>query len=238
MNATPFLRPCLQSSLKPSLIAATLLAAGVASGTPALAATHGAAVRVAPAVHRAALPSVPLHRGGYRHAGYRPHVYSSVWFGPSWGYGPGWFDPWYASIGYWRHGIGVVIPVLPLGYTRIWVNGDPYYYADDTYYVRAPGGYRIVERPEGDYHYDEAAPRDGPTPSYAKASRSPTDELVITAERGQTATQKSFDRIDCERAAISRTGYEPSSPEAGAVKKADYVRDVSACLQGKGYGVR
>ncbi len=183
--------------------------------------------------------AAPLHRvGGYSHV--RGH-YAPRWYGTV-SYGPGWYSPWpwygpSLSVGYWGRNIGLVIPVLPIGYTRVWVDGDPYYVADDVYYVREPRGYRIVDRPEGMHDHEEPR-RDGPTPTYVKTEKSPSDELVISPARGQTATQQSFDRIDCERAAIRNTGYEPAVPDAGAVKKAEWVKDVAACMSGKGYAVK
>lgn len=162
-----------------------------------------------------------------------------MWLGPSWGqtwgYAPFWRDPW-ASISYRHRGVGVVIPVLPLGYRSLWVGGEPYYEADDVYYRRVPGGYRVVAPPEGEHRTDDGATASSGSPISTFVS--PTDELVIAPERGQSATQRAFDRLDCERAAIARTGYEPTAPGAGAVKKAEYVREVSGCLTGKGYSVK
>jgi hypothetical protein len=43
--------------------------------------------------------------------------------------------------------LGIIIPVLPIGYTTLWVRGLPYYYADDVYYTRVPSGYQVVDAP-------------------------------------------------------------------------------------------
>lgn len=185
-------------------------------------------VKVSP-VHRVGASG---HFRGHSHPRWRGYV--SV--------GPGWYSPWpwygpSLSVGYWGRHVGLVIPVLPIGYQQVWVDGDPYYVVDDVYYVREPRGYRMVERPEGDHRHEEPR-RDGPTPVYVKTEKSPTDELVIAAQRGQTLTQQSFDRIDCERAAIRNTGYEPAAPGAGALKKAEWVKDVAACMTGKGYAIK
>ena len=36
---------------------------------------------------------------------------------------------------------GLFVPFLPLYYTTIWIQGIPYYYANDTYYTQTDGGY-------------------------------------------------------------------------------------------------
>jgi hypothetical protein len=217
----------MKSPISFSLIPATIAALFLGAGANDAGAAAAPSVKAAP-LHRVGHSG---HVRGYHH----PRWYGSVSYGPSW-YLP-W--PWYGpslSVGYWGRHVGLVIPVLPIGYTRVWVEGDPYYVADDVYYVREPRGYRIVDRPEGDHHHEEPR-RDGPTPTYVKTEKSPTDELAITAQRGQSLTQQSFDRIDCERAAIRNTGYEPAAG-GGAVKKAEWVKDVASCMGGKGYAVK
>ena len=46
-----------------------------------------------------------------------------------------------------RPPVGVVVPVLPAGYTTVYTAGVPYYYANDVYYVQQPGGYAVAEPP-------------------------------------------------------------------------------------------
>ncbi|MBL8519895.1 MAG: hypothetical protein JNK75_04420 [Betaproteobacteria bacterium] len=166
--------------------------------------------------------SAPVHRAGHagvRHHGHHPRRWSgSVYLGPSWGF-PWWWGSPALSIGYWgRHG-GISVPMVPISESRFYVN-------------------RELEEWDEDAHTDRDPRRAGPTPVYVRQEKSPTDELAITPTRGQSMTQQSFDRIDCERAGIKNTGYEPSAPGAGAVKKADWVKDVAACMSGKGYSVK
>jgi hypothetical protein len=172
---------------------------------------------------------------GYVSVGYRGGHYRSGHNNRHWGY-RGWVGPT----------IGLSVPLLPLGYSSLWVGGSPYYYANDVYYARSLDGYRVASSPYDDvaWHdtYQEApsAKLSPPTPTYVKpaTASAPTDELVITPRNKQTETQKSFDRIDCERAAIVQTGFDPAAASGEALRKADYVKAVSACLEGKGYSVK
>jgi len=236
-------------------IAAVVLAIGVAMPVAVSAAAPGREARPAQSqanTHRApshrSAPVTRIHRPsqthfnghygwrspGYVSAGYRGGNYRSNHNHRHWGY-RGWVGP----------AIGLSVPLLPFGYSSLWVGGSPYYYANDVYYVRSLDGYRVVPSPYDDVAWHETyqeAPSgklSPPTPSYVKpaAAPAPTDELSITPRNNQSATQRSFDRIDCERAAITQTGYDPSSG-GEALRKAEYVRNVSACLEGKGYTVK
>ncbi len=124
---------------------------------------------------------------------------------------------------------GVTIPILPLGYTSLYIGGVPYFYADDVYYRPVRGGYAVVEPPPGEVTWHPDAP---------PAAPAATDTLVITPRNNQTDTQRSFDRIDCEKAASQQTGFDPNGASADAVRKADYIKAVAACLEGKGYSVK
>jgi hypothetical protein len=223
------------SPYAPARFALCALAVLFAVPASEAASAPGSSARAAHGGYRAGYAAAPVHRIGHHRSNYHRHR----WSGSAWLSAP-WVSPWYGpslSIGYGSRHFGAVIPLLPLGYQQLWIDGEPVYTADDVYYVRVPGGYRVVERPEGEHHVD-AGRRDGPTPSYVKNFKSPTDELVITPGRGQSLTQRSFDRIDCERAAIAKTGYEPSSAGEGALKKAEWVKEVSSCLVAKGYAVK
>ena len=158
----------------PAIVAAMFLQTGV----------NDADAATAPGVK-----AVSLHRVGHTGLRHHGHHYRH-WSGTAW-LGSGWSSPWpwygpSISIGHWGRHVGLVIPALPIGYTRVWVDGESYYEADDVTYVREPRGYRIVERPEGDHRHEEPR-RDGPTPTYVKTEKSPTDELAITAQRGPNA---------------------------------------------------
>ncbi|MBL8523678.1 MAG: hypothetical protein JNN20_08315 [Betaproteobacteria bacterium] len=235
-------RAALRSVVLATLATAALGIPTLASAAPGRdarpAASHSSSYRAAPVrsvgtYHRASYPRYGYSnwRPGYLGVGYRG--YRGGYYGSRYWYG-------------WGPAIGLTIPLLPLGYTSLWVGGTPYYYANNVYYVRSVDGYRVVEPPMVDdvtWHDTPREPASGgfsaPTPSYAKPAPAPapTDELSITPRNNQSATQRSFDRIDCERAAITQTGYDPSAG-GEALRKAEYVRNVSACLEGKGYTVK
>jgi hypothetical protein len=43
--------------------------------------------------------------------------------------------------------IGLIVDILPSGYSTIIVDGNTYYYYEDVYYTNGPSGYIVVERP-------------------------------------------------------------------------------------------
>ncbi len=181
-------------------------------------ATLAPAVATAEVKHgatRAASPSHSGHRHHHNHHnyGYRGHTALGSFWGPSLTWG------------------------LPFGYSRLWFGGVPYYYADNVYYQRVLNEYRVVPAPTGEGVLLPPVSR-APTPSYAQRAPAATDALVITAQRGQSATQQSFDRIDCERAAIRTTGFDPATSTGAALAKAEFVKAVATCLTGVGYSVK
>jgi hypothetical protein len=168
----------------------------------------------------AAAPSTPVagidagHRAGVTvHVGGGPrhHRKHRYWRGHLY-FSPFWAGaPWWADPWYGDHHYRGVGLALPLGHG-----------------------------PAPRFRFDEDEPHEPtPAPSASPAAFvSPTDGLVIRARRGQGATAQSFDRIECERKAIAATGFEPTVAAGGEQKKAEYVRAVAACLDGKGYEVR
>lgn len=238
-SSRKLLRATVIATLTAGALAVPSVTSAAAGRDARPAASHASSYRAAPVrsvntYHRTSYPR-------YGYSGWRPGYYGV-------GYRGGYYGSryWYG----WGPAIGLTIPLLPLGYTSLWVGGTPYYYTNDVYYVRGTNGYRVVEPPIVDdvtWHDTPREPASGsfsaaPTPSYAKPAAppvvaTPTDELSITPRNNQSATQRSFDRIDCERAAISQTGYDPSAG-GEALRKAEYVRNVSACLEGKGYTVK
>ena len=77
-----------------------------------------------------------------------------------------------------------------------------------------------------------------PTPTYAQPQQG---QLYAYPKNGQTATQSTFDRIECERWGSGQTGFNPTSPAQtaeDAQRRNDYQRAVSACLEGRGYTVK
>lgn len=136
---------------------------------------------------------------------------------------------------HWGPSSGLYFSLVPPAYTRFWYGGSPYFVADGGYYLSGPGGYRLIPPATGE---DTPPPTQRtvtpPVPSHV----SPTDALVITPLRDQTATQKSFDRIECERTAMKATGYDPAVTVGAALVRAEYVKAVAACLTGMGYNVK
>ena len=157
-------------------------------------------------------------------SGGRYYYHGGVWFRP---HGPRWIVV--------APPIGIIIPLLPFGYSTIYYRGLPYYYADDVYYVRTPAGsYRVIEAPPvEEVTYIESAPvvAQAPVPS------APADGLFVYPRNGQTPTQTAYDRIDCVKWAIGQTGYDPSQGgDNGA--RANFQRAASACLDARGYSVK
>jgi hypothetical protein len=125
--------------------------------------------------------------------------------------------------------IGVVVPWLPRYHTTVWYHGFPYYYANLTYYTwdHHRNGYLVVEKP-------------GPE---RQAVTRPSD-LFIYPSRGQSEAQQADDRYECHAWAVRQTAYDPSVPLAAEQQdragqlRSDYLRAMSACLEGRGYTVK
>jgi len=149
---------------------------------------------------------------------------------------------------------GIVIPLLPPGYSTVYWRGIPYYYADDVYYERADSGYRVVEAPPANevtleesatlvaappvtVSVPAAASVIAPVPSYVKPS-GPADGLFVYPKNGQTESQTTFDRIECVKWAIGQTGFDPARPSGDAGTRDNFHRAAIACLEGRGYSVK
>ncbi len=208
--------------------------------------------------------SLPAGHIGITHGGVRYFHHAGVWFRAR--------GPRYVVV---APPFGIVIPLLPFGYSTVWLGREPYYYVDEVYYVRVPGGFRVVAPPPADKIVVEEPqppmipgtssliavtapppaalpaspapptpstsppPKAVPTPSYQQPSSTPpADSLFIYPKNGQTATQITFDRIECDRWAIGQTGYEPSQPAVNPGRRADFMRAAAACLEGRGYNVK
>jgi len=124
---------------------------------------------------------------------------------------------------------GLFVPFLPLYYTTIWIQGIPYYYANDTYYTQTDGGYVVAQPPQGDVSETPPATDD-----------SAESKMFIYPRRGQTEEQQAKDRYECHKWAVDQTNYDPtniSGVPADQVmqKRSDYQRSMAACLDGRGY---
>lgn len=127
---------------------------------------------------------------------------------------------------------GIVVPFLPPYYTRVWVGGVPYYYANGIYYVWQPAqqGYVVTQLPAD-------------TSNAVTQPRGP-DQFYVYPKKGQSADQQAKDRYECHRWAVDQTGFDPSQPVSNltdtqlTAKRADYRRAIEACLDARGYSVK
>jgi hypothetical protein len=186
--------------------------------------------------------------GGYR-GGYAPRGYWG-------GYRGGWYGGYYGWRGGWGYGccgwgwglgwvgLGVYLPVLPLGYATYWYGGVPYYYVNNTYYAWAPGvgQYEAVQPPAGFNGTATTAPPAGSgAQNYATGNGQWTD-LFAYPKAGQSMEQQKRDRDECRQWAIQESGFDPSQPpgdpSSAAAKRDGYLRAETACLQGRNYSVK
>ncbi len=159
-------------------------------------------------------------------------AYASRWHGSTYYFHSGvWYRPARSQWIVVAPPIGLVVPLLPPFYSTIWINGAPYYYANDVYYAWRPAlrGYAVVEPP---------AKQD------SVRTESPPADLFVYPKNGQSAEQQATDRYECHRWAVGQTGFDPTEPSVGtaggalADKRAAYYRAMSVCLEGRGYSVK
>lgn len=127
--------------------------------------------------------------------------------------------------------VGIVIPTLPFGYVTLTIGGNPYYTYGGVYYAPySTGGYVVVDPPQG-----------APDNDVAVATR---DDLFIYPKLGQSEKKQASDRYECHEWASGQTGYDPTMSHGGVPEdradatRADYLRAMTACLEGRGYTVR
>jgi hypothetical protein len=185
-------------------------------------------------------------RGGYS-GGYRGGYYG--------GYRGGWAGrPYYGWHGYygWRAGwgccgwgwpwagLGLYLPVLPVGYSTMWWDGVPYYYANNNYYAwdSGAGQYQAVDPPAG---VTGPANSSG-TPSPSPQSNTWTD-LYAYPKAGQSTEQQARDRDECHKWAVVQSGFDPAQPthdtqDQWAARREGYLRAEAACLEARNYSVK
>jgi hypothetical protein len=165
-----------------------------------------------------------------------PHQHHEVRYGNNhYYYGGGvWYRPYGPRYAVIAPPIGLAVDFLPDAYTTLWYGAMPYYYANSIYYTRSIGapGYVVAEAPTGQPDRTEA--------TVDKAG----EDFFMYPRNGQGADQQASDRYDCHLWAVQQTGFDPSlngggvrQDEAG-VRRADYLRAISACLDARGYTVR
>lgn len=132
-----------------------------------------------------------------------------------WGVGPGWWGPCGWGWGWdWTWG-------APTCVAYGW-GLDPLYYPNALAPPPPPVGW--------------IPPPNAPAPEPAMTST----ELFMYPKTGQSAEQQGTDRYECHRWATDQTGFDPSQASAGTTerKREDYLRAMTACLEGRGYSVK
>jgi hypothetical protein len=160
------------------------------------------------------------YRGGY--GGYRG--------GYGWHGGYGWRGGYYGGWGWGGLGLGLYFATLPLYYSTLWLDGVPYYYADDVYY-RYDGRVRqyVTVAPPPDAQSQDGAPAQVGT------------DLIAYPKNGQSAEQQAKDKYECHHWATAQSGFDPTlgaAAPASQTKRSDYMRAQAACLDGRGYSVK
>lgn len=173
-----------------------------------------------------------------------PGGYRSVYHGRDRYYMRGgvWYRPYGRRFVVFAPPIGLVVPFLPEFYTTLWFGGVPYYYANETYYLwdRGAGGY-VVSRPPSEEADQSAAE---PADSRSGGNGAPPKDFFVYPRNGQSEEQQSQDRFECHQWAVTQTGFDPSEPGGGvepsqnSIKRGDYRRAITACLEGRQYSVR
>jgi hypothetical protein len=123
--------------------------------------------------------------------------------------------------------IGLTVPFLPPFHSTFWVNGIPYYYANEVYYTQSPVGYVIVEPPKGEV---SQAP--------------PGNHFFIYPRQNQSEQTQKKDRLECQTWAEGQTNHNPAKPPSSMTEtqkkqiQGDFQRAMGACLEGRGYAVK
>jgi hypothetical protein len=134
---------------------------------------------------------------------------------------------------------GVVIPVLPPAFTTVWIGDAPYYYANGIYYTSTDNGYVTVAAPQGYENASVTPPPPAPEQAVQVQPTSPANDLLfIYPKKNQSEAQITSDRVECARWGTDKTGYDPIRTGADDPRRGDYLRAVSACLEGRGYSVK
>jgi len=140
-------------------------------------------------------------------------------------------------------GGGGLLPGLIIGGVLGW-GLSPRYYYPPTYYYPPPNYYY----PPPAYYYPPPPPNYPPpadvTSPPPSASHETGGRMFIYPRQNQSEEKQIKDRDECHKWAVGQIGYDPSkplssAPDAQTIQKSeDYVRAISACLDGRGYTVR
>lgn len=160
----------------------------------------------------------PRHRT-YVHGGHHYHYHGGYWYRPI-------GDRFVVVL----PPVGVVVPALPYGYVTLTFGSHVYYRYAGVYYAPHDYGYVVVDPP--------------PEAEDSRVARISRDELFVYPRAGQSEQTQAADRYECHEWASDQTGFDPTLsyggvPEAEAEDaRADYLRAMTACLEGRGYTVR
>ena len=178
-------------------------------GRPGMEVRHGRpAAYPAVGVRIGALPGPAIRVGDGRffyHAG--------IWYSPCGGY--------YCVA---RPSFGLVVPMLPVDMMVLAFAGLTYYYANGVYYQAAPGGYVVVEPPQGIETAMPAQAAPAPLPQAQPAAP------MVYPRNGQPAAQVQADANQCSNWAAAQPNV------AGNVNA--YNQAFAMCMDSRGYTVR
>lgn len=168
----------------------------------------GAAPHAASSSHASPHGSSHAAPRDHGHFGHRP--YRGGYF--YWGVGPGWWGPCGWGWGWGWAGSSC---------SAYWWGVDPLYF---------PNGIAPPPPPP------DGLPPNAPAPGAATLGL----DLFMYPKTGQSAEQQGTDRYECHRWAADQTGFDPSQGSPGVTerKRDDYLRAMSACLEGRGYSVK
>ncbi len=202
------------------------------------------------------------YSGGYRGAAgaygrpgaYNGHGYGYGGYGHGYGYGG--YGHGYSTGAYWRggywhggfwprayYGVGFswFLPFLPLAYATYWYGGIPYYYANDVYYTYNPDydGYVATDPPPA--MDSGGAPAEGAAPGGPAAAPNGgpgpgnggdvAGQIFMYPKNGQSPEQQAKDKAECQQWASQQAGQV-------AQNGSDYMRAMTACVEGRGYSAR
>ena len=129
-----------------------------------------------------------------------------------------------------RPPIGALIPIPPPNYRIVTIDSVDYYLAGDVYYIwdGAYRGYRVVPPPEE--IYEARVKYLDPLEDSLK--------LFIYPNASQDEEQLGRDRYECHQWAVGETDFDPSIEESTSEgEHEDYLRAMTACLEGRDYTV-
>ncbi|MEO8306509.1 MAG: hypothetical protein ABI616_00530 [Pseudomonadota bacterium] len=197
---------------------------------------HGPGSNIVPPPRYANQPGHGSQGHGYPPGYYHPPHYvpalpvgyhSHYWNGNPYYYGGGhWYRPYGSSFVVVGAPYGLFVSSLPY-YSSFWYGNARYFYSDGVYYNYAPAqnGYVVAPSP----YANENEHQEGATPA--------VDNMYVYPAQGQSEQQQADDKYQCHRWAVDQSGYDPTTADFDAQRRADYDRAITACLTGRGYTV-